>query len=125
VPHRSGKECNKLGHVSLPLPRTPSTRAASHLITHRTQASLLLSPAHVINCAPQVYPDPVRVVSVGKSVDDLLAKPDCESHEAHAIEFCGGTHLSNTEQARAFALLSEEGIAKGIRCVGKGVRPQR
>ena len=31
------------------------------------------------------------------------------------IEFCGGTHLSSTAQARAFALLTEEGIAKGIR----------
>ncbi|GAB4815439.1 hypothetical protein N2152v2_002485 [Parachlorella kessleri] len=63
----------------------------------------------------EVYPDPVRVVSVGKSVDELLAKPDCDTHDAHPIEFCGGTHLSNTEQARAFALLTEEGIAKGIR----------
>lgn len=26
-----------------------------------------------------------------------------------------GTHLSNTREAKAFALLSEEGIAKGIR----------
>ena len=28
-----------------------------------------------------------------------------------------GTHISNTREARAFALLSEEGIAKGIRRV--------
>lgn len=26
-----------------------------------------------------------------------------------------GTHISNTREAKAFALLSEEGIAKGIR----------
>lgn len=26
-----------------------------------------------------------------------------------------GTHLSNTREAKAFALLSEEGIAKGVR----------
>lgn len=28
-----------------------------------------------------------------------------------------GTHISNTREAKAFALLSEEGIAKGIRRV--------
>jgi alanyl-tRNA synthetase len=28
---------------------------------------------------------------------------------------CGGTHISNTREAKAFALLAEEGIAKGIR----------
>lgn len=31
--------------------------------------------------------------------------------------FPKGTHLSNTRDAKAFALLSEEGIAKGIRRV--------
>lgn len=30
---------------------------------------------------------------------------------------CPGTHISNTREAKAFALLSEEGIAKGIRRV--------
>lgn len=28
-----------------------------------------------------------------------------------------GTHISNTREAKAFALLSEEGIAKGVRRV--------
>jgi hypothetical protein len=41
--------------------------------------------------------------------------PQAESHLAYSIEFCGGTHLRNTSDARAFALISEEGIAKGIR----------
>lgn len=30
---------------------------------------------------------------------------------------CSGTHLSNTKEAEAFALVSEEGIAKGVRRV--------
>lgn len=30
---------------------------------------------------------------------------------------CLGTHITNTREAKAFALLSEEGIAKGIRRV--------
>lgn len=29
--------------------------------------------------------------------------------------FYPGTHISNTREAKAFALLSEEGIAKGVR----------
>jgi alanyl-tRNA synthetase len=63
----------------------------------------------------EVYPDPVRVVSVGATVEALLAAPDNAAWKAQSIEFCGGTHLSNTGDAAAFALLSEEGIAKGIR----------
>ena len=63
----------------------------------------------------EVYPDPVRVVSVGKSVDALLDNPESSDNAKYPIEFCGGTHLSNTREASEFALLTEEGIAKGIR----------
>ncbi len=65
----------------------------------------------------EVYPDPVRVVSIGKSIDDLLANPAAEDNAKYSIEFCGGTHLKNTSDAAAFALLSEEAVAKGIRRV--------
>eukprot|EP01025_Chloroclados_australasicus_P014578 TRINITY_DN16848_c0_g2_i5.p1 TRINITY_DN16848_c0_g2~~TRINITY_DN16848_c0_g2_i5.p1 ORF type:complete len:1226 (-),score=185.41 TRINITY_DN16848_c0_g2_i5:256-3462(-) len=61
------------------------------------------------------YPDPVRVVSIGKSVDELLANPDKDENMEYSIEFCGGTHLKNTGAAKQFALLVEEGIAKGVR----------
>jgi alanyl-tRNA synthetase len=37
------------------------------------------------------------------------------SHRNFSVEFCGGTHLTNTTEAKAFALISEEGIAKGVR----------
>ncbi|KAG1655811.1 hypothetical protein FOA52_015847, partial [Chlamydomonas sp. UWO 241] len=63
----------------------------------------------------EVYPDPVRVVCVGKSVDALLANPTDPDHANYSIEFCGGTHMANLTEAKAFALVSEEGIAKGIR----------
>eukprot|EP00242_Pyramimonas_sp_CCMP2087_P017801 CAMPEP_0198213354 /NCGR_PEP_ID=MMETSP1445-20131203/28816_1 /TAXON_ID=36898 /ORGANISM="Pyramimonas sp., Strain CCMP2087" /LENGTH=1184 /DNA_ID=CAMNT_0043887981 /DNA_START=34 /DNA_END=3588 /DNA_ORIENTATION=- len=63
----------------------------------------------------EVYPDPVRVVSVGADVDALLADPDNAKWGAVSTEFCGGTHLSKTGDAEAFVLLSEEGTAKGIR----------
>jgi len=61
------------------------------------------------------YPDPVRVLSVGVPVDELIADPSKTTHADYSIEFCGGTHLSNTSEAKSFALISEEGIAKGIR----------
>ena len=60
----------------------------------------------------EVYPDPVRVVSIGRPVEELLANPHDSSHRAFSVEFCGGTHLASTGAARSFALLSEEGIAK-------------
>ncbi len=65
----------------------------------------------------EAYPDPVRVVSVGTKVEDLLADPENDRWATMSIEFCGGTHLSSTGEAKAFALISEEGIAKGIRRV--------
>lgn len=61
------------------------------------------------------YPDPVRVLSVGVPVDELIADPLKASNANYSIEFCGGTHLTNTQQAKSFAIISEEGIAKGIR----------
>lgn len=62
------------------------------------------------------YPDPVRVVAVSKSeIPEMLANPQDAQWNDASVEFCGGTHLTNTKDAQAFALLSEEGIAKGIR----------
>ncbi|KAG8390518.1 hypothetical protein BUALT_Bualt01G0091700 [Buddleja alternifolia] len=63
----------------------------------------------------EVYPDPVRVVAIGRKVEDLLTNPENEEWLSISAELCGGTHISNTKEAKAFALLSEEGIAKGIR----------
>lgn len=62
------------------------------------------------------YPDPVRVVAVTRSpISDILANPQDSMWNQYSVEFCGGTHLKNTKQAGAFCLLTEEGIAKGIR----------
>ncbi|KAJ9562621.1 hypothetical protein OSB04_007781 [Centaurea solstitialis] len=65
----------------------------------------------------EVYPDPVRIVAIGRKVEDLLADPESEEWLSISAELCGGTHIANTREAKAFALLSEEGIAKGIRRV--------
>ena len=64
----------------------------------------------------EVYPDPVRVVSIAPtSITKILENPEDTAWNQYSIEFCGGTHLSNTKDAKAFVLLQEEGIAKGIR----------
>ena len=64
----------------------------------------------------ETYPDPVRVVAVSSSpISDMLANPSDEQWKDYSVEFCGGTHLKNTSEAKGFVLLSEEGIAKGIR----------
>merc|ERR1711871_364873 len=63
----------------------------------------------------EVYPDPVRVISVGQPVDDLIADPTSDTWTKHSVEFCGGTHLQNTAEAVAFVLTEETAVAKGIR----------
>jgi alanyl-tRNA synthetase len=63
------------------------------------------------------YPDPVRVVSIGVPVQALLDAPDNQKWVNTSVEFCGGTHLERTGEARAFALIAEEAVAKGIRRV--------
>ena len=70
----------------------------------------LISPPCLIRAVfGEVYPDPVRVVCIGRSIDELLANPKAEGNKEYSVEFCGGTHLSNTADAKAFALISEEG----------------
>jgi alanyl-tRNA synthetase len=71
------------------------------------------------------YPERVRVVSIGAPIGDednpgpdtLLGSPDDPKWMKHPVEFCGGTHLSNSGEAERFVLVSEEGVAKGIRRV--------
>ncbi len=63
----------------------------------------------------ETYPDPVRVVAIGATVDAVMASPESDTWSGYSIEFCGGTHVANTRDAEAFCLVSEEGIAKGVR----------
>ncbi|KAK8386127.1 hypothetical protein O3P69_010690 [Scylla paramamosain] len=65
----------------------------------------------------EVYPDPVRVVSVGVSVEQLEADPHGPAGASTSVEFCGGTHLLQAGHAGDLLIVSEEAIAKGIRRV--------
>lgn len=61
------------------------------------------------------YPDPVRVVSVGVPVAELLADPSNGAWLDSSVEFCGGTHIASTAEAEHFCIVEETGIAKGVR----------
>ncbi|PFX26004.1 Alanine--tRNA ligase, cytoplasmic [Stylophora pistillata] len=61
----------------------------------------------------EVYPDPVRVLSIGASFEELQDDP--QAGYKYSVEFCGGTHLQNTGHMKSFVLVSEEAISKGIR----------
>jgi alanyl-tRNA synthetase len=65
----------------------------------------------------ETYPDPVRLVSIGVKADEMLGDPENARWRGYSAEFCGGTHLATTGEADAFALMSEEGVAKGVRRV--------
>lgn len=63
----------------------------------------------------ETYPDPVRVVSVGVPVEDLLTDVKNPQWEKVSVEFCGGTHVKQTGEIKELVILEESGIAKGIR----------
>jgi alanyl-tRNA synthetase len=61
------------------------------------------------------YPDPVRVVSIGVRLDEVLADPADERWRAFSIELCGGTHLVDTSEASRFVIVGEQALASGVR----------
>lgn len=63
----------------------------------------------------ETYPDPVRVVSVGVEVEEILKNVQDARWRDISIEFCGGTHVQKTGDIKDLVILEENGIAKGIR----------
>ncbi|XP_011556212.3 alanine--tRNA ligase, cytoplasmic [Plutella xylostella] len=61
------------------------------------------------------YPDPVRVVCVGVPIEELEKNPEKPTGFETSVEFCGGSHLHQTGHIGDYVIVSEEGIAKGIR----------
>jgi alanyl-tRNA synthetase len=54
------------------------------------------------------YGDEVRVLAIGAADEKDLP-------EAFSKEFCGGTHVSNTEQIGGFKVIREESVSAGVR----------
>ncbi|KAI1897017.1 hypothetical protein AGOR_G00100870 [Albula goreensis] len=59
----------------------------------------------------EVYPDPVRVVSVGIPISDLLSSPP---DRMTSVELCCGTHLLRTGDIQDFVIVSERQPVKGV-----------
>lgn len=107
--------------------KTDQLQRVEELVQERIDASLpvttetvSLENARSINglraMAGESYPDPVRVVTVGASpLEEILQDPAAESWREQSVEFCGGTHISNSTDAGAFAILEESAVSKGVR----------
>ncbi|UYV81217.1 AARS [Cordylochernes scorpioides] len=72
----------------------------------------------------QTYPDPVRVVSIGVPVDELLGDPEGTRGTQTSVEFCGGTHLARSGHAGHLIISSEEAISKGVRRIVAHTGPE-
>ncbi|KAK1266646.1 Alanine--tRNA ligase [Acorus gramineus] len=42
----------------------------------------------------EIYPDPVRVVSIGRKVEELLTDPDNKEWLSISTELCGGSNIT-------------------------------
>jgi alanyl-tRNA synthetase len=75
------------------------------------------SPPHYCSVLTEfkTYPDPVRVVSVGVEVEEILQNVRDPRWAKVSVEFCGGTHVRVTGDIKDLIILEESGIAKGIR----------
>jgi alanyl-tRNA synthetase len=78
-----------------------------------------LSQARSINGVRAVfgekYPDPVRVVSIGVPLDEVLGAADDERWRSFSIELCGGTHLGDTSEVSRFVIVGEQALGSGVR----------
>jgi alanyl-tRNA synthetase len=63
----------------------------------------------------EVYPDPVRVVSIGFDVAEVIKDVSNPKWRTTSMEFCGGTHVNTTGEIKQLVIIEETSIAKGIR----------
>ena len=61
------------------------------------------------------YPDPVRVVSIGATIQELVEDPTNTKWYGCSVEFCGGTHLKQCGDAGYFVVVQEQALASGTR----------
>ncbi|PWA51520.1 alanine--tRNA ligase [Artemisia annua] len=94
------------------------TRSLFELIHHRVQASKDAQNGYGFekvdsvygSTFPMVYPDPVRIVTVGRKVENLLADPENKEWLSILVELYKGGLICTRGQG--FYTLSKEGIAR-------------
>lgn len=111
--HKQGVSDSEL--VEIEDKSTEYIRQNSPVYTQDVPLSLAQEIEGVRAVFGETYPDPVRVVSVGVEVDDILKNPKNPDWRRVSIEFCGGTHVKTTGDIKDLIILEESGIAKGIR----------
>merc|ERR1712048_1046449 len=68
--------------------------------------------------------NPVRVLSVGAEVGTMLGDPNTQWGHQFSVEFCGGTHVANTDEIHRFVLQVEQSVAGGVRRIVGVTGPQ-
>ncbi len=113
--HRKGLEATEIDQVETLV----RERIAAGQVIHDLEVELPQALGiHGIRAVfGEKYPDKVRVVAIGKSVEELLADPTNEAWQELSVELCGGTHTRDASLLGDFCLISEEGIQKGVRRV--------
>jgi alanyl-tRNA synthetase len=74
-------------------------------------ATELMAPAQAIEAGAMAlfgekYGDTVRVLTLGRAL---------EGEGAYSVELCGGTHVARTGDIALFKIVSEQGVAAGVR----------
>jgi alanyl-tRNA synthetase len=63
----------------------------------------------------ETYPDPVRVVSIGVPVNELIQNPQNPEWVNYSVELCGGTHAFEAANIGPFVITETGSVAKGVR----------
>eukprot|EP00759_Apiculatamorpha_spiralis_P017003 PhF_6_TR23252/c0_g1_i1/m.32653/K01872/AARS, alaS; alanyl-tRNA synthetase len=62
------------------------------------------------------YGENVKVVTIGISVDEVLANADDQARlQKYSIELCGGTHVPSLKEVGQVLIVGEDALMKGVR----------
>ncbi|XP_074541160.1 alanine--tRNA ligase, mitochondrial [Halichoeres trimaculatus] len=92
--------------------RCVSDIIAANQVVHSQEVPLQAAKSiNGLRTVDEVYPDPVRVVSVGLPVSELL---EDQTDRQSSVELCCGTHLLQTGDIEDLLIVSEKQMVKGI-----------